>query len=525
MRASKVKQSEHRADGRMMSPPRLRTNEHGFTLVEVLVAIFILLVGVLGVVSLIDGANFATASTKSREGGTNVAREILDGARAVDYDKLTPTEIVGELQAQPGLADSDTAAPGWQIARRGIDYTVTDVPVCKVDDPTDGLGDHADGDFCADPSPTVPPDGNPDDLRRMDVKIAWSVGALNPSVRQTTLIVNPSGSLGPSVKTYCVTGLPASGSTTCPGTPIDEVADGANTKVSFAATTSTAAAFHWQVDDANSRGDATATPSGSSPSWAFDWDLGTVGTFECLTTPNWTLDGNYLVAGQAFDANGIQGQRKALTLTVNRSLPFKTCDLLGGYNDRLPNDDGFIPDKPPIVDFQWKANPERDIVGYEVYRKKVGAEANDSLVCPLTTDTSCYYEPGQLAEGNYEYYVVALDRDPSTGIRRGPSGDPLPVQIGSGNQPPAAPTPVSATTSQGLPMLTWGASPDPDDHEIRFYRIYRDGTAYADRYDRTGGALPLSWTDRNPGAGSHTYYVSAVDEFFDESAPTGPVAP
>ncbi len=35
--------------------------------------------------------------------------------------------------------------------------------------------------------------------------------------------------------------------------------------------------------------------------------------------------------------------------------------------------------------------------------------------------------------------------------------------------------------------------------------------------------MTLSWTDSNPGAGGHTYYVSAVDTFFDESAPTGPV--
>jgi prepilin-type N-terminal cleavage/methylation domain-containing protein len=501
-----------------MPSTRLRFDERGFTLIEVLVAIFILLVGVLGVISLIDGANFATAKTKSREGGTNLAREILDGARAVDYDKLNPTEIVGQLQSQPGLADADTSEPGWQIARRGITYTVSSVPVCKVDDRQDDLGDHSDGDFCDDETGTT--DGNPDDMRRMDVRVSWSVGALKSSVRETTLIINPSGSLGPAVKTFCVTGLPATGSTTCPQPPISLVPNASNTTVSFAATTSTAASFHWQVDDAGSRGEAIRTPAGSSTSWSFDWDLKPVGTFACQTPPNWTLDGNYLVAGQAFDSNGIQGQRRTLTVTINRSLPFMTCGLDGGYNN--PPGQGSIAAKPPVVDLQWKANPERDIVGYRVYRKALGSPSSDE-VCQLTTETSCLDPDPE--PGTYEYYVVAVDRDPSAGtLRDGPGGLSKQIVVPGANQPPTAPTPVTANPSAGLPVITWGASNDPDG-SIRFYRIYRDGTAYANRYDTTGDGVTRSWTDRNPGAGNHSYYVSAVDNLFNESAPTGPVAP
>jgi prepilin-type N-terminal cleavage/methylation domain-containing protein len=503
-----------------MPARRLRSDERGFTLIEVLVAIFILLVGVLGVISLIDGANFATAKTKSREGGTNLAREILDGARAVDYDKLNTTEIVGELQKQPGLADTDDdPASGWQIERRGITYTVTSVPVCKVDDPQDGIGDHDDS-FCANATPSPTPDGNPDDLRRMDVRVGWSVGAHKSSVRETTLIINPSGSLGPSVKTFCVTGLPATGGTTCPQPEISLVPNASNTTVSFAATTSTAAGFHWQVDDARSRGEATRTPIGSSTSWTFDWDLKPVGTFACQTPPpNWTLDGNYLVAGQAFDSNGIQGQRRTLTVTINRSLPFMTCGLDGGYNN--PPGQGSIAAKPPVVDLQWKANPERDIVGYRVYRKALGSPSPDE-VCQLTTETSCL--DSEPKPGTYEYYVVAVDRDPSGTLRDGPGGLSKQIVVPGGTPPPASPTPVTATTSAGLPVITWKDPNNPDD-SIRFYRIYRDGTAYSDRYDTTGDGRTLSWTDRNPGTNNHSYYVSAVDDLFNESAPTGPVAP
>ena len=52
-------------------PAHVPHGERGFTLVEVMVAIMILLVGVLGVVSMVDGANAVTSKTKAREGGTN----------------------------------------------------------------------------------------------------------------------------------------------------------------------------------------------------------------------------------------------------------------------------------------------------------------------------------------------------------------------------------------------------------------------------------------------------------------------
>jgi prepilin-type N-terminal cleavage/methylation domain-containing protein len=496
-----------------MPATRLRSDERGFTLIEVLVAIFILLVGVLAVVSLIDGANLATAKTKSREGGTNLAREILDGARAVDYDKLNPTEIVGQLEDQPGLADADASSAGWQIARRGITYTVTAVPVCKVDDPKDGFGDRTSGGFCSSSNPIPITDSNPDDLRRMDVRIRWSVGGAASSVRETTLIINPSGSLGPSVKSFCVTGLPASLSTTCPTPPIGVVKSVSNTTVSFAATTSAASAFRWQVDDANSRGDAKATPVGSSTSWTFDWDLRTVSAFSCNVTPDWTLDGNYLVGGQAFDAYGIQGQRSSLTLTVNRSAPFETCEFEGGYSHP--------PDKSAVVDLQWKANPERDIIGYRVFRQEEGSPTAVE-VCE-TTETSCY-DPTPPTAGRHTYFAVSLDRDPSNGSpREGTRSTRLvTIDLPAGIQPPSPPEAVREGTSDGLPVISWEPSPSGG---VRFYRIYRDGTAYADRYDKTGDELTMSWTDSKPGPGNHTYYVSAVGSNFAESAPIRSVKP
>ena len=56
-------------------------DQRGFTIVEVMVAMAILLVGLLGTVAMIDGANATTASTRGREGATNLARELVEASR------------------------------------------------------------------------------------------------------------------------------------------------------------------------------------------------------------------------------------------------------------------------------------------------------------------------------------------------------------------------------------------------------------------------------------------------------------
>ena len=69
-----------------------------------MVAIFILLVGVLGVVSMVDGANAVTSKTRAREGGTNIARSVIEVSRSVRYRDLTAQALLDELDSRPGLA-------------------------------------------------------------------------------------------------------------------------------------------------------------------------------------------------------------------------------------------------------------------------------------------------------------------------------------------------------------------------------------------------------------------------------------
>src|SRR5204863_7139266 len=179
-------------------------------------------------------------------------------------------------------------------------------------------------------------------------------------VSQTGLLINPSGGLGPRITNFTTT------------TP--NVTTSSQTSVHFTVTTTSADTVHWSADDGSTEGNASGGPT----SWTFDWQLGTVGSFTCGTTPGWTLDGDYVVNAQAFDSRGIPGDLKSYTVKVDRSAPAPPCGLKGGRNDRFG-----------IVDLQWLNNPERDIAGYEVYREPVTGETGPQRVYVLTTETSC----------------------------------------------------------------------------------------------------------------------------------------
>src|SRR5688572_21830150 len=113
--------------------------QHGFTLIEVMVAMLILLVGVLGVVAMVDGANAVTSKTKAREGGTAIARSIIEVSRSIRYRDLTQSSLEAALSTRPTLTDSKPGTVGYTIRSRNIEYTLT-LTVCSLDDPKDDYG-------------------------------------------------------------------------------------------------------------------------------------------------------------------------------------------------------------------------------------------------------------------------------------------------------------------------------------------------------------------------------------------------
>jgi type II secretory pathway pseudopilin PulG len=523
-------------------------DEPGFTLVEVMVAVVLLIVGTLGVVTMITGANAQTAVTKSREGATNLSRELVDAARGVDYDSLTSTGIVPALQAQPGLADSDSGASGWQINRRGVVYTIASLPVCIIDGQADGYGAHpAPSDpaapaYCSGQT-TGTKDPNPDDFRRMDVTITWSAENHSYSLRETTLIINPSGGIGPSVKSLCrvQTTIDAA----CPATPLSSVVGPSpvTTSINFLALTSVADTSTWTVNDGSNPVDVNSSNS-SAPTgtaWNYTWTIGTPldeGAYSCASPVDWTLDGNYIVSAQAISgigANGVPGQLKPYTVTLNRSLPYRVCGLGGGF-DQMPDPQ---PDgHPTAVDLEWTQNHERDVIGYRVYRVKGGADSNDLLICDTTSattfpftqagcvctsQTACLDTNPRNTTSTVTYRVTAVDRDLNGNLRDSSVQyqSTIDVDQGPDDAPVFGDGAVTETTTDGEPVITWPSASDSDG--ILGYRIYRNGTAYTNRYDEVPAGT-TSYTDANPGSGTDTYWVTAVDTRYDESAPVKAVA-
>jgi prepilin-type N-terminal cleavage/methylation domain-containing protein len=460
---------------------RALRDQRGFTLIEVLVAMLILTGGVLGTVALIDGANASTSFTKGRVGATNLARELTETARTIDYDTLTTATLAGALQVNPGLADSDVAMSGWQLERRGITYTVV-ASACTFDDATDKTASH-DATFCSNSATGPPGDTDPDDYRRVSFDVTWKSRGQPGKVSQSTLIINPSGGLGPRIIDFIGP---------------DYLNVEATQSLDYKVLTTPATSVRWSADDGTSGGNATGGPT----EWPFTWQLGAKGAWTCPNTPSWLVDGAYVLTAQAFDSRGIPGNLRTKTVTLDRSDPAPPCGLKGGLNDVK-------------FELEWSRNPERDIKGYEVYRRKVGLATADPIVCSLTTKTECVDENPLPKDSQVDYYVVAIDG----GGRRGQSADL--AFLPSTNLAPLPPGQLIGTIVDGQPVLTWTAASDPDG-TIAFYRIYRDGTALADRYGATSGPQ-LSFTDK--GASGHQYWVTAVDDKFLESLPVGPVAP
>ncbi|MDX6689498.1 MAG: hypothetical protein QOG15_955 [Solirubrobacteraceae bacterium] len=462
---------------------RATDGNDGFTIIEVMVASFVLIVGVLGVLSMFTGALQQTAASNKRVAGTNLARELVETARSLDYDDLTI--VASRLQAR-GLGSGSP----WTISRRGVTYTVT-ATTCAFDDPSDGYAASPPTNACN--ANTAGTDSNGDDFRRVTFTLSWQDRGSPRSLKQTTLIVNPTGGLGPRILTI---------------TPLTQTISASDATVANVVwTTTPAVSLHWEIDDGVSKGDVAGTTSFTTA-----WNIGTVGSGTEV------LDGLYTISGQAFDDRDIAGEAKRADILLNRRVPYAPTGFAGGHDTRL-ND---------WVDFDWALNRERDIVGYRVYWAGVDGlvNGNDQLVCPgsgsgmlsRTTRNCADFSP---KPGVQTYYIVALDNDTNGNPRE---GDTRILTVGSPGARPAPPQgPLTVSTINNVPRLTWNA---PATGSVAFYRIYRDGTRFSssnnDRLDTALGSA-TAFVDSTPGSTAHDYSVTAVDSNYNESDPIGPV--
>src|SRR5947208_15956159 len=137
---------------------RLRS-QRGFTMVEILVAMLLLLVGMLATFMLVGNANATLSQTRAREAGTNLARELLEDARDSTYSKIgTAGWFTSQLQTASGGSGTVTSVgsngQSTTVTRRGVGYSVT-VTWCSVDDSGDGYGSHSTSvSWCSDSAST-----------------------------------------------------------------------------------------------------------------------------------------------------------------------------------------------------------------------------------------------------------------------------------------------------------------------------------------------------------------------------------
>lgn len=126
---------------------RVRVEEGGITIVEVMAAAVVLVVGILGVLMLLDTANATTADNLAREQATTLARDVVERAHQLPYDSIVattaPAAFRQALSDGPSTANADGS---WTMTRRGTTYTVS-VRTCSVDDTSDGNG-VTDGSYC-----------------------------------------------------------------------------------------------------------------------------------------------------------------------------------------------------------------------------------------------------------------------------------------------------------------------------------------------------------------------------------------
>jgi prepilin-type N-terminal cleavage/methylation domain-containing protein len=496
-------------------------NERGFTIIEVLAAAMILVIGLLGALAMIDGANRATTATKAREGGNNLQREVVESARSIPYEDLLPNRVVGEIR-ESALQDSTLGGDGWTVVRRGVRYTIS-VGVCSVDDPNDQSGVRVAGRFCSTgggqttaqqcaailgPSGSggsnpdcgtdnnrdgevdglvsatqqCPPVGctsssrdlNADDYKRIIVLVRWDRGEGSRFSIQTSTVPNPGFAAGPRVTSLG---------------PQDQVVDSGNSLTFGVETSRPPQSVQLLVDGAVQPGGCNGSPL-VSIAWNCQW---------ILADPTRTPDGTYVITAKALDEYGVSGQSLSTTVRLNRRLPPAVEGVVAGENT-LHN----------VTEITWRASRDGDVEQYTVERP-----LGTPVCTKKSSQTDCVLQ-GMLNSAT-TFFVRAWDTD-SSGLRQ--SNLVGQFTAANVNTPPEAVSNLVATSANGTTILSWtapnqnGGRPDVD-----FYRIYRRAAGAASaqpvpdigwRHDTTGSGTETTWVDTDTDGQQWTYWVTAV---------------
>jgi type II secretory pathway pseudopilin PulG len=477
-------------------------SEAGFTLIEALMASVILIVGLIGLLGLLDVSVKASASTRAREGATSLAREIVEDARTIPYAQIIPTSIESQLQAMNGLTN-ESSASGWQIKRRGFTYTVV-VKECAIDDPKDGLAKTHDSKiFCEGQQEWKTGeavDTAPENLKRITAEVGWTFKGRTSTVKQVSTLTAAGQGIGLLAKELKLTSPIVSTTPMITGAAITTL----TFSVSFPEGTT---AVDWSLEGAKQE---ELTPASKATSLTFSWTIN-----EPPAHP-YVSDGTYQVAAQAVDATGVIGPPISIPVRLIRGVPAAPSGIVGGFNTVYKS--GVATE---VAEFQWKANAERNVIGYRVFGPK------KELICPepksletLSTTTSCidFNLPAE-KPSERGYTVVALYRDSGEAVQESPAGS-ITIKRATSTAP-NAPTALVATknTTNGSVTLKW-TPPKGSTTPVSFYRIYRVSQEYTSRYGTMSASEcsteECSFTDTDAVI-EHKYWVTAAGSTLTES--------
>src|SRR4051794_37247787 len=532
---------------RMVAGAPACRDESGFTLVEILVSITILLIGVVGVTTMITVSDRTTVANNSRQGATAVVRRALETSRSLSFRSIKSATIASSIQsASPDLAT--TTAGTWKVARDGYVYTL-DATVCRVDDDSDGYGAHDSADplFCSDNTTTGTADTQAGDYKRVAVTATWTANGQTKTMKQVTLV--PPGGVGDAPAAIDV--HPTS-PTASAGQPLLISTRPNPSQITFGVTTTNNPGYMSMLIDgtpAQTCPANTTTCTGSNNAWSFTWNIGTPAFDNVSSSPNYNkcvaptsgagyvFDGTYQVGAQPLDANGLAGSATSTPVTINRCAPIPPPNFDATGRDKF---------QTGPIDIEWDDNPEGDLVGYKVFR---GTSTTTGVaICPPnasdppTPDMHACTDPSPPVynKNSALYYgVYAYDQDTSGATRQGAISY---VEVNTAqNAAPKTPANLAATASGGNVTFTWkipAAPLDPDGGDtIESFRVYRRAAgssgpwSYTDRlpadvgYDTTtafcgnstASGSTCTFTDTNTGGVAHQYMVTSVDSHLRES--------
>jgi type IV pilus assembly protein PilV len=510
--------------------------ENGFTLIEVLVAAMVLVVGLLALLGMLDVASHTTHTNRVRQQATNLAREVTEDVRALAYSPqlATPSSIAGGVLAQltPGATLSGSTL---SVQRSGYSFNVT-FTTCSLDDPSDGYGNHSSlpasgGSWCPDVAASGTSDSNPDDAKRVSVTVTpVNPGGVAPSypVQQTAVIYQKAIN-GPAVS--CLT--QAGG--TCPGQNPPPIQSGGSVTFNVT-TTSPAYEIQWFV---NGNPPGAQDPTGANGTYMPN---GTTSSFTWTipTAAGNTIDGIYSISAQALDPNGNSGTRSTLQVTINEHMVIAPTTFNAGYDQQIGG-----------VDVQWVPSTDQDVLYYTVYHKIGGATM---VACSQVAGTSCTdtssattgvaptwpsgttcQSPPQASNTPNLYWVIGWDRDPATNLPRQSSYLSAQVDANRCDHAPSAPSSLTGSFSNGALALGWSAPASPVDPDagdtITSWRIYRWAPSQGNtpqisvgnrlQLVGAGSGAPFVTTANDaspdPGGAAQNYCVTAVDAHLNES--------